>query len=128
MADLPLFVSTPKAGYATLGTGADQTMLSIQAPANQAIVVTGLKFGFDGISNAGKPIPWRVEKKTASSGTGTAITPAAQNGQAETPQGTYKGNFTVEPTVTANTILAEGTAHPQLGDGVFLPFDKPIRL
>jgi len=88
--------STP----AVLVSNTAQTLLQIQAPANQRVIVRNIRAsGLDASGSANLPVRYRITRSTSNFGTSSTATPSKRNpSDAEAIQSTCKQTFTVEPT------------------------------
>jgi hypothetical protein len=124
MADLNLSVPT---GEVSLGAGTPKTVLLMKAPANQRLKILGFEIFFKGTSPTDTPVKCELIRVT-SDGTGSAITPAANDDdEAETPQGTYKANYTVEPSYGSATLRV-WEIQPQTGIIYMFPQGQEVRV
>jgi hypothetical protein len=123
MADLILNVPT---GEISLVAATAKTILMAKAPANQRLKLKGLEIFGKGISPTDVPMKVELCIITTDGGTATTITPTANdNEMAETAQGTYKSNYSVEPT-TYGAAIRTWEVHPQTGLVVYFPMhDEP---
>lgn len=123
MAGLNLQITS---GEVALVAATAKTILQIKAPANQRLLVTGLKLlGKAAAGGTEVPVKVRVTRNSANFGTGTSATPAKLNpSNGETVQSTAASNFTIEPTTPTDTGVTYEFS-PQSGYAEFLPFDKP---
>lgn len=118
-------------GETALVAATAKSIASFAAGANLPIVISALDFEGEGIVATDKPIIVRLTYLDAASGTGTSLTVEATTAavmfgisyadhhQTFTPQGTYKRNYTVEPT-SPRFAGQSWNFHPQ--SGIFLPF------
>lgn len=97
---------TVSSGPASVGTTA-KTVLQIEAPANARYAVRRITLSGRGVSATGKPATLELVLQP-SGGTGTALTPQKKTGFPESATMTARGNFTVEPSTTGETILNRG--------------------
>lgn len=121
MAGLNLIATTGK-----INVTAAKTWLGITAPAHQRVKIKSVElFGF-GTSNTDTPVQLDIIAITTD-GTGTAGTfnPVDQD-TTETPQSTFKTNYSAEPTY-GNTLRTLAV-HPQTGLAVFFPLNEEIVL
>jgi len=128
MARLP-FVVTTTSEIAT-GSGADKTVLQINAPTNQRVAVKSVEITFKGTDPSATPILVKLCQQTAATGSGSSAsnTPAKEDpGISTSIQTTGKQGYTSEPTGTV--IVRQWEVHPQagllysfpLGDEVVVP-------
>jgi hypothetical protein len=124
MADLKLSVPT---GEVSLSAGTAKTVLLMKAPANQRLKILGFEIFFKGTSPTDTPVKCELIRVT-SDGTGTAVTPAPNDDdQAETPQGTYKANYSAEPSYGSATLRV-WEIQPQTGIIYMFPQGQEIRV
>jgi hypothetical protein len=123
VADLILNVPT---GEISLVAATAKTVLMAKAPTNQRLKIKGIEIFGKGISPTDVPMKIELSIITTDGGTATTITPQANDNElAETPQGTYKANYSVEPT-TYGANLRVWEVHPQTGLIVYFPMhDEP---
>lgn len=111
---VPIVAATPK------------SVIMVTAPANQAVVLKGMRITLDGANSAATPAT--VEGgRPSSAGTFTSATPGKKDpGRQETVQTTGGINASAEPTWTGVVLetLYLGTFNGLLRE--FLPFDSPI--
>jgi hypothetical protein len=125
MADLNLSIPT---GEVSLTASTARTVLSITAPANQRLKIFGFEIFGKGVSTTDTPVKCELYRVTTDGGTATTITPAPNDDdEAETPQGVYKGSYTVEPT-TLGALLRTWEVHPQTGIIYMFPVGQEIRV
>ena len=92
---------------------AKKTLLQVEAPTNQRLLVKEVSISFNGDSTTDRPIVVKVERQN-DAGTMTSLTPQRLDpGVAETPQSSVTQNATAEP--TAGELLISEFVHPQLG-------------
>lgn len=127
MADLLLSIPT---GEISLSASTAKTAITALAPANQRLKIVGFEIFGKGIVVTDTPIKIEFNRlDTTTAGTGTAISPPAPTDEdyAETPQGTYKVNYSAEPTVYgANLRTME--CHPQTGIIFMFPKGTEIKI
>jgi hypothetical protein len=94
-----------------------KTIASVRAPANQMVQLKGFSAHAAGVAGDAAPLPFRLCRVTAGTGTGTATTPIkTNNGLTCTPQATARVNFSAEPTADGTEpYLYPGLFHPQGG-------------
>jgi hypothetical protein len=123
MADLLLSLPT---GEVSLLAGVAKTVLTFKAPANQRLKLRAFEILFKDTVNTDSPVKIELSRITTDGGTATTLTPAAlDESKAETPQGTYRANYTVEPT-TYGALVRMWEIHPQTGVIVPLPMTQEI--
>lgn len=113
MAGVGAYVNANNAVVALTG-GTAQTVLQLVSPSNQACMMTGMQYTFDGTSSTATPgtISLMVQ---SSAGTMSAATPVKcpRTDEGETLQATAQYHATAEP--TAGNVLRFWHCHPQLG-------------
>lgn len=116
-------------GEVALAAATAKTVLQIKAPANQRVVVKGLRiFGKQAAGGSDPVVKVRMTRSTANFGTGTSATPGKNDpSDSETIQSTAASNFTVEPTSPTDSGLW-WEFQPQLGIEEFLPLDMVIKI
>jgi hypothetical protein len=125
MADLILQVPT---GEVSLTGGTAKTVLTLKAPTNQRLKLKGLEVFGKGTSNTDTPVRCEIGLITTDGQTPPTITPLPNDGDlGETPQGTYKGPYSSEPS-TYGSILRTWEVHPQTGLVVYFPMHDEIKL
>jgi hypothetical protein len=126
MADLLVCCS---AGEASI-TSTAKTVVAVKAPSNQRLKIKGIEIFGKGTSNTDTPV--KVEAIVASniaSGTAGSVTTQVQDTEmGETPQGTYTGNYSAEPTYTSAVVTRTWEVHPQTGLVVYFPLHDEIKL
>jgi hypothetical protein len=121
MAALNLSVPT---GEISLSAGTAKTVFLCKAPTNQRLRIYGFEIFFKSSSPTDTPVKIEVIRVT-SDGTGSALTPAPNDDDwGETPQGTYKGNYSVEPSY--GTTLRVWEIQPQTGIIYMFPAGQEI--
>lgn len=114
MAGFPVNVPFSAVALATAGT--EKGIVSVKAPTNQDLKLTDMEFMFNGTSGEAEPIQVRLMRITVDSGTATALTEVSKDNRLSgTIQAVCRHTFSALPTVTANTELWVGLAHPQGG-------------
>lgn len=109
-------------GGVALVAATAKTVLSVFAPTNQRVAVSGVHISFDGVLGTGVPVLVEVAR-TTTAGTNTAVTPRKNDDDIATAvQSTGGENYTVEPTY--GDILKEINVHPQSGYEVHIPFGR----
>lgn len=122
MAKLGFQVTTT--GGVALSAATAKTVLSVFAPANQRVAVSGIHVSFDGVAGTGVPVDVEVAR-TTTAGTNTSVTPRKTDDDIATAvQSTAAEDYSVEPTY--GDILKEIHVHPQSGYEVHIPFGKEI--
>lgn len=108
-------------GEVTLAGSTPKSILQIKAPANQRLVVKSLRFtGQQPAGGTDTPIKIRMTRSTSNFGTFSSAVAAKNNpGDAETVQGTYNANATIEPTSPSDSGLCWNVP-PQSGIIEFL--------
>jgi hypothetical protein len=125
MADLNISVPT---GEVSLVAATAKTCITMTAPANQRLKLLGFEVYGKSASPTDTPVKCELYRITTDGGTATTITPAPNDDdEAETPQGVYKGNYTVEPT-TLGALLRTFEVHPQTGIIYMFPVGQEIRV
>lgn len=101
----------------TLSVNAWKTVGSVKAGSDQVLSLVRMHLGVDGISGDAKPLEVRLQRVTASSGTGTSATPGRVNEtNGTTIRSSCRINFTAEPTAIATgPDLFHNKFHPQGG-------------
>ncbi len=123
MADLNLSVPT---GEISLSAGTAKTVLLLKAPTNQRLRVYGFEIFFKSSSPTDTPVKIELIRVT-SDGTGSAITVAPlDDEQGETAQGTYKGNYSVEPSY--GTTVRVWEVQPQTGIIYMFPAGQELKI
>jgi hypothetical protein len=123
MAALNLQIAT---GEVSLTGSTPKTVFSLTAPANQRIKLKGLEIFGKGTSNTDTPIKVEISKITTDGGTATTATAQPLDGDiGTTPQGTYKTNYTAEPS-TYGANLRTWEVHPQTGLINYFPLHDEI--
>jgi hypothetical protein len=97
--------------------GSYKTIASVRAPTNQMVKLLSFAAHANGIAGDAQPLPFRLCRVTAGSGTGTSTTPIKlNNALTVTVQATARVNFTAEPTADGtDPYLLPGLFHPQGG-------------
>ncbi len=116
-------------GEVALVAATPKTVLQIKAPANQRVLLKGLRlFGKAAAGGTGVPVKIRMTRSTANFGTLSAATPAKNDPtDDETLQTTAGANATVEPTTpTDSGIWWE--VPDQSGVIEFLPPGQEIKI
>lgn len=105
-----------------------KTAFTVTAPANQRVVLKGIKGFGQGVSNTDAPLQVEVMTYVSISGgtAGTIVTSKKQNELSETIQSTIAGNYSAEPTYTTPVTVQTLTVHPQLGLAIFWPLGDEI--
>lgn len=122
MANRRFNLSTPDAGV-SIPSGTETPYMSITAPANQDVLIKGLSLGMSGVNPIDPPIYVSV---AVASGTpaGSAGTPTIIGNTPGTVQtATHVGSITG---LTKGASLWDGTVHPQLQGGFYLPLKDEI--
>ena len=93
-------LSHVSSGEVTLIANTAKTVLQIKAPANQRLIVQGLRlFGKQPAGGTDTPIKVRLTRSTANFGTGSSVTPSKNDPtDSETLQISANANFSAEPT------------------------------
>ncbi len=110
----------------TIATGATDTVVLVDTPANQCVRLKGFEIWFDGTSGTEEPIDVELMKASAD-GTGTSGTIVVTNQSGCTVQCSYKHTYTGEPTYSI-AALRIMKLHPQGGIVNFPPHDSIILL
>ena len=125
MADL--IVNVPSGEIALVAATA-KTVMTFTAPANQRLKLKGLEIFGKGVSPTDTPIKVEISVITTDGGTATTITPAKNdNDMAETAQGVYKTNYTVEPT-TYGVNIRIWEVQPQTGMVIYFPMHDELKI
>ena len=100
-------VAHVNSGEVALVANTAKSILQIKAPANQRVVVKGVRlFGKAPAGGTGVPVKIRMTRSTANFGTFSAATPGKNDSSdSETLQATAGANATVEPTTPTDTGL-----------------------
>lgn len=116
-------------GECTLVASTAKTLLMVKAPANQRVLVKGLKLmGKSSAGGSDAVVKIRLTRSTANFGTGSAATPSKNDpSDSETLQSTCFANFTVEPTSPTDGGLW-WEVQPQTGVIEFLPPGMEIKV
>jgi hypothetical protein len=113
-------------GLVALVAATAKTVLSVFAPTNQRVAVSGIHVSFDGVAGTGVPVQVEIAR-TTTAGTNTAVNPRGNDPDViagTAIQSTAGENYTVEPTY--GDILKEINVHPQSGYEVHIPFGREI--
>lgn len=116
-------------GEVALVAATAKTVLQIKAPAQQRLLIKGLRiFGKQSAGGTDPVVKVRMTRSSANFGTGSAATPAKNDpSDAETLQATAASDFTAEPTgPTDGGLMWE--LQPQTGMIEFLPFGQEIKV
>ena len=125
MADLILNIPT---GEVSLSAATAKTVFSMTAPANQRLKLKGVELFFKGVSATDTPVKCELSLVTTDGGTATTATPAKNdNDMAETAQGVYKTNYSLEPSAYGAN-LRTWEVHPQTGLVLYFPTHDEPRL
>jgi hypothetical protein len=117
------YLSVPT-GEVSLSAGTAKTVLLLKAPANQRLRIQGFEIFFKGTSPTDTPVKIELIRVT-SDGTGSAVTPAPNDDDwGETAQGTYKANYSVEPSY--GTTLRVWEIQPQTGIIYMFPAGQEV--
>jgi hypothetical protein len=120
------FHNSLSAGEQTLTATVAKTVQTAKAPANGRIKIKAIELLFKDTVNTDTPVKVELSRITTDGGTATTTTPAPlDEGMSETPQGTYKHNYTAEPT-TYGANIKTWEIHPQTGVIVPLPIQQEI--
>lgn len=105
-----------------------KTVFTVTAPANQRVVLKGIKGFGQGTTNTDSPLQIEVLTYASISGgtAGTVVTSKKQNELSETIQSTIAGNYSAEPTYTTGVTVQTLTCHPQLGMAIFWPLGDEL--
>jgi hypothetical protein len=123
MAGLLLHAPT---GEIALTAATAKTCLTLKAPANHRVKLLGLEIFFKGTSATDTPVKIEISRITTDGGTATTLTPAPNDENAgETPLGTYKSAYTVEPS-TYGVNVKTWEVHPQTGLIVYFPLGQEV--
>ena len=126
MADLNIQCSAAEASI----TSSAKTVIAVVAPSNQRLRVKGIEVFGKGTSGTDTPVKVELIKATGlSSGTpGSVTTSPLDPDYAETPQATYSGNYSAEPTYTSAVTVRTWEVHPQTGLVVYFPLHDEIKI
>jgi hypothetical protein len=126
MADLNVSCS---AGEAAI-TSTARTVLAVAAPSNQRLRVKGIEIFGKGTSNTDTPVKVELIKAASiTSGTaGSVTTSTLDPDYGETPQATYTGNYSAEPTYGTGTTVRTLEVHPQTGLVLYFPMHDEIKI
>jgi hypothetical protein len=113
MAGVGAYVNSANAVVSLTG-GTAQTVLQLVSPSNQACMITGMQFTFDGTSSTATPGLIQIMTQSTS-GTMSTTTPVKwpRTDESETLQATAQYHATAEP--TAGNTGRMWHCHPQLG-------------
>ena len=116
-------------GTVSLVASTAKTVLQIKAPANQRLLIKGLKLiGNQPAGGTDSPVMIRITRSSSNFGTGSAATPAKNDPtDSETIQSTAFANFSVEPTSPTDGGL-RWPVQPQSGVIEFLPLGMEIKV
>jgi hypothetical protein len=126
MADLNVQCS---AGEASI-TSTAKTVIAVTAPTNQRLRVKGIEVFGKGTANTDTPVKVELIKASSISGgtAGSVTTTPLDPDYAETPQATYAGNYSAEPTYSGNTTVRTWEVHPQTGLAIYFPMHDEIKI
>jgi hypothetical protein len=121
------FTASNVSGKALVANTA-QTVLQINAPANQRVAVQQISISFDGTVNTNTPVKVQVYRQTSAgtAGSSTATIVRKDNDGTTAIQTTAKDTFTVEPSSGDQHHIFY--IHPQTGVIVPLPIPGEIIL
>ncbi len=125
MAGVGAYVNSNNAVVALTGSTA-QTVLQLVSASNQAAMIKGMQFTFDGTSSTATPGTISVAVQSTA-GTMSAATPVKcpRTDEGETLQTTAQYHATAEP--TTGNILRFWHCHPQLGFIYEWPFGDLLK-